>query len=97
MDKRDLSRLNALIGLVSSLEHDLGLSELGDQEKRVFLAFSEVAVNGTKVTVSEFSDSPLLAGVSRSSFFRHLGSLCEAGLIIREEYDGAHPTYSLAD
>lgn len=95
MDKRNLSRLNALIGLVEGLERDLGLVSLGDQEKRVFLAFADVALVEQKIKVAEFYDSPRLEGVSRSSFFRHLSALCEAGLIIREEIDGGHPIYML--
>ena len=95
MDVNNLNRLTSLLELVDGLERDLGLFDLSDQEKRVYLALWSAAGRCGRAKVGDFLRDERLSGVSRTRFFRHLGSLCERGYIKRMDEIEGHPTYQV--
>ena len=96
MTSSDMARLIAMIDLVQGLERDLGISDLSDQEKMVYMAVFEALANSDAVTVSEFYGNKKLKNMSRTSFFRNLSSLCEMGYLMRIDPPGEHPKYKLS-
>jgi hypothetical protein len=95
VDVNNLNRLTSLLELVDGLERDLGLSDLSDQEKRVFLALWSVAGQSGRAKVGDFMRDERLSDVSRTSFFRHLSKLCERGRVKRIDEIEGHPTYEV--
>lgn len=96
MISKDMARLSAMIDLVQGLERDLGISDLRDQEKMVYMAVFEALANSDAVSVSEFCGNKKLKRMSRTSFFRNLSSLCELGYLKRIDAGGEYPKYKLS-
>ena len=96
MISKDMARLSAMIELVQGLERDLGISDLSGQEKMVYMAVFEALEDSDAVSVSEFYGNKKLKGMSRTSFFRNLSSLCEQGYLKRIDAAGEHPKYKLS-
>ena len=95
MDVNNLNRLTSLLELVDGLERDLGLSDLSDQEKRVYVALWSEAGHCGRAKVGDFIGDKRLSDVSRTSFFRHLSKLCDRGRVKRIDEIEGHPTYQV--
>ena len=67
--------------MVQGMEDDLGLSDLGNIEKRVLLSIVEFYGKNGVASTSEILAHPLLNAFSRPSLFRALKILEETGKI----------------
>ncbi len=75
---------------LSDLEEDLGLGDLGDHERRVFLAAVGVANSQDACQTKDIVGHRLLRGISRPSIFRALNKLLERGLLSQEQEKKGH-------
>jgi hypothetical protein len=69
--------------MVQGIEEDLGLSDLGNIEKRVLLSIIEFHDQNGVASTAEILSHPLLATFSRPSLFRALKLLEETGRILK--------------
>ena len=71
-------KLNALINLRSALldmEQDLGIVEMGDLEKQVFLAIADLDQKNGCAATKDLITHPFVQNFSRPSMFRSLKAL----------------------
>ena len=69
--------------MVQGIEEDLGLSDLGNIEKRVLLSIIEFHDKNGVASTAEILAHPLLTTFSRPSLFRALKLLEETGRILK--------------
>ena len=69
--------------MVQGIEEDLGLSDLGNIEKRVLLSIIEFHDKNGVASTAEILTHPLLNAFSRPSLFRALKLLEETGRILK--------------
>ena len=69
--------------MVQGIEEDLGLSDLGNIEKRVLLSIIEFHDQNGVASTAEILAHPLLTTFSRPSLFRALKLLEETGRIFK--------------
>jgi len=69
--------------MVQGIEEDLGLSDLGNIEKRVLLSIIEFHDQNGVASTAEILAHPLLTTFSRPSLFRALKLLEETGRILK--------------
>lgn len=78
-----LSVLSDLQMLVSELEHDLGLDNLGQIERKVLLAIADVAAKSGSAQTHDVLGHSLLSSFSRPSLFRALKELTDKGKLLK--------------
>ena len=75
--------LSDLQMLVSELEHDLGLDNLGQIERKVLLAIADVAAKKGSAQTHDVLGHSLLSSFSRPSLFRALKELTDEGKLLK--------------
>ncbi len=82
--------------LLLGMERDLGIGDLGEIQKDIAYAATILSKSGVDFETDEIRRHSLLEGVSRSSFFRALKDLVDAGYLVHS--DGKRrSTYHLSD
>ena len=67
--------------LLNEMEQDLGLSDLPDAEKNIYLAAQDLCSEGNYVTTKDLLDHKLTQNLTRPTFFRCLKSIQTKGLL----------------
>lgn len=93
VDQKNIERLLSVINLAADMERELGLQNLNIVSRAIYYSVAELKTNGG--TAQKIRSNPKLSEVSRSSFFRHLNDLCEAGFIIKIKDETGHPRYTI--
>ena len=82
--------------LLLGMERDLGIDDLGSIQKNIVYAATILSeTNGTTVETDEIRKHALLAGVPRSSFFRAMKDVVDAGYLVHST-EKKRSTYSLS-
>ncbi len=71
-----------------AMERSLGLEELSPVERDVYYAANEVAKDSGGVQTTRLLNHPLVAGVSRPTFFRAVKSLVKQGYLSQSDQIG---------
>ena len=69
--------------LLDEMEQDIGISELSDPEKSIFLAAQDIRSEHHYVTTKDLLEHKLTQSLTRPTFFRCLKSIQEKGLIVQ--------------
>ena len=69
--------------MVSGLEADLGISEMSEIERKVFLSLSDVYAQAGVAATGAILSHPMLSTFSRPSLFRALKALEAAGKVTK--------------
>lgn len=77
----NINGMAALRNLLADMETDLGIHELPGPQRDILYAASLLTAKGENVTAAALHQHPLVCGMTRSSFFRYLKSLSEAGYL----------------
>lgn len=77
----NINGMAALRNLLANMETDMGLHELSGPQRDILYAASLLSSEGGLVTAGALHQHPLVCGMTRSSFFRSLKSLCDAGYL----------------
>ena len=83
MEKNKLAYLTRLRTLVSEMEADLGLSDLKESEKKIYLAAADCAQNDKVVETRQLLDHALANDIARPTFYRALKNLETEGRLVR--------------
>lgn len=91
-----LASIAHLKELLLGMERDLGIDDLGSIQKDIVYAATILSeTNGTTVETDEIRKHALLAGVPRSSFFRAMKDVVDAGYLVHSN-EKKRSTYSLS-
>jgi hypothetical protein len=91
-----LASIAHLKELLLGMERDLGIDDLGSIQKDILYAATILSeTNGTTVETDEIRKHALLAGVPRSSFFRAMKDVVDAGYLVHSN-EKKRSTYSLS-
>ena len=77
----NIGKIAELKQLLLGMERDLGVDDLGTAQKHIVYAATLLAQESISVESDEIRKHELLSGVSRSSFFRALKDVVEAGYL----------------
>ena len=69
--------------MVSSLEAELGISDMSEKERKVLLSLSDVYAQAGVAATDTILSHPMLSTFSRPSLFRALKTLEAAGKVTR--------------
>lgn len=81
----NIGKIAELKQLLLGMERDLGVDSLGAVQKNIVYAATLLAQADKPFKTDEIRKHELLAGVSRSSFFRALKDVVEAGYLSHVE------------
>ena len=92
----NIGSLAKLRVLLSGMEVDMGLDELGEVQKNIIYAATLISHSQELIETDELRTHILLNGTSRSTFFRALRGLVDVGYI--KHNDGAlRSSYTLTN
>jgi hypothetical protein len=78
----NINGMAALRNLLAEMEADLGLHELSGAQRDILYAASLMASKSEQVTSASLQQHPLLKNMTRSTLFRCLKALSDAGFLI---------------
>jgi hypothetical protein len=67
--------------LLNEMEEELGLSDLSDAEKNIYLAAQDLSSEGSYVATKDLLDHKLTQNLTRPTFFRCLKAVQTKGLL----------------
>lgn len=76
---KNIISLRAMLG---SMESSVGLSELNENQKSLYLAGEACRSEGHIITTADLISHPFASSMSRPTFFRTMKSLEERGLFV---------------
>ena len=78
---KSIAQVAHLKEILFGMERDLGLDDLGRIEKNILYAAAILAETADKFESEQIRQHTLLSGVSRSSYFRALKEVVDAGYL----------------
>ena len=78
---RKFDTLVRLKEIISSMEQDLGISELSEPEKCVFSCIAQSSENDCFISTKSIEQHPLMSNMSRPTLFRCIKQLLALGII----------------
>lgn len=78
-----LNRLAALRAMLHEMEQETGLDTLSAGQRDVMYAAQAVSSDDGQASLQDIQSHPLLKGMTRPTFFRHLATLGEQKLLVR--------------
>lgn len=78
-----LNRLASLRAMLHEMEQETGLDALSAGQRDVMYAAQAVSSDDGIATISDIQAHPLLKSMTRPTFFRHLATLGDQGLLER--------------
>ena len=76
-----LQKVASLRVLLSELEREIGIEQIGSIEKRILLAIADLTISHDLATTKMIKDHPLNSDVTQPSFYRAIGKLEKMGKI----------------
>ena len=76
-----LQKVATLRVLLSELEKEIGIEDIGTIEKKVLLAIADISSLYDVVEIKRVKDHPLISNVTQPSFYRALNNLQRMGRI----------------
>ena len=77
-----LKNIISLRAMLESMEYSVGLSELNENQKSLYLAGGDCSSEGNIITTADLISHPFTSSMSRPTFFRTMKSLEERGLFV---------------
>ena len=77
-----LKNIISLRAMLESMEASVGLAELTENQKSLYLAGGDSKSEGNIITTADLISHPLASSMSRPTFFRTMKSLEERGLFV---------------
>ena len=77
-----LKNIISLRAMLESMESSVGLSELNENQKSLYLAGGDCSSEGNIITTADLISHPFTSSMSRPTFFRTMKSLEERGLFV---------------
>ena len=77
-----LENIISLRTMLASMESSVGLSDLTENQKILYLAGGDCKSEGNIITTADLISHPFASSMSRPTFFRTLKSLEERGLFV---------------
>ena len=77
-----LKNIISLRAMLESMESSVGLSELNENQKSLYLAGGDCSSEGNIITMADLISHPFTSSMSRPTFFRTMKSLEERGLFV---------------
>lgn len=81
MRERQLTQLSNLYGLLASMEAQLGLVDLTEDEKKILYALTELSPEGSDVASNSVKAHEYCSDISSPTFYRALKRLTERDFI----------------
>ena len=76
-----LQKVASLRVVLSELEKEIGIEDIGTIEKKVLLAIADISNLYDVVEIKRVKDHPLISNVTQPSFYRALNNLQSMGKI----------------
>ena len=76
-----LQKVATLRVVLSELEKEIGIEDIGTIEKKVLLAIADISSLYDVVEIKRVKDHPLISNVTQPSFYRALNNLQNMGKI----------------
>jgi len=83
MEKNKLAYLTRLRTLVAEMEADLGLGDLKESEKKIYLAAADCSQSDRIVEIKQLLEHRLSQDIARPTFYRALKNLEAEGKLVR--------------
>ena len=77
-----LKNIISLRAMLESMESSVGLSELNENQKSLYLAGGDCSSEDNIITTADLISHPFTSSMSRPTFFRTMKSLEERGLFV---------------
>ena len=77
-----LKNIISLRAMLESMESSVGLSELNENQKSLYLAGGDCRSEGNIISTADLISHPFASSMSRPTFFRTMKSLEERGLFV---------------
>lgn len=81
MKDRQISQLSNLYGLLASMEAEMGLGVLTEDERKILYAMSELGAGGADVSSNSVKAHEYCSDITSPTFYRALKRLSERDLI----------------
>lgn len=81
MKDRQMMQLSSLYGLLASMEAEMGLGTLTEDEKKILYAMSELGPDGSDVSSNRVKEHDYCNDISSPTFYRALKRLSERNFI----------------